>query len=89
MESIYLHSISDECLLHLLQECSVLDTELAVLVRFLIDVRSLQERLEEVGARAHLGELGRKIEDKISQEIILAMLAQGISCPTTIAQIAS
>ncbi len=81
MPSIYLHSISDECLFHLLQEFSALDSEVACLIRFLLDVRSFRERIAEVRGRSYLGELGEKLEEKINQEIIIAMLAQGLSCP--------
>ncbi|MBE9209228.1 hypothetical protein IQ244_22510 [Nostoc sp. LEGE 06077] len=83
MESIYLRSVSDECLFHLLQEFSALDSEVSCLIRFLLDVRSFQERCAEVGGRTHLGELGEKLEAKINQEIIIAMLVQGLSCPVS------
>lgn len=81
MPSIYLHTISNECLSHLLQEFSALDSEVSCLVRLLMDVRSFRQRWGEVGGRSHLGELGECLEEKINQEIIIAMLVQGLSCP--------
>jgi hypothetical protein len=83
MPSIYLRSVSDQCLFHLLQEFSALDSEISCLIRFLLDVRSFQERWAEVGGRTHLGELGYHVEEKINQEIIIAMLVQGLSCPVS------
>lgn len=81
MPSIFLDTISDECLFYLLQEFSALDNEVSCLIRFLLDVRSFRERISEVGGRSHLGELGEKLEEKINSEIIIAMLVQGLSCP--------
>jgi hypothetical protein len=79
MDSIHLHTISNEFLLELLQEFSVLEGEIPCLIRLLLDVRSFQRRLgesEDEDRRKHLKELGRGIENKISQEIILALTAQ-------------
>lgn len=60
-----------------------MDSEVACLIRFLLDVRSFRERIAQVGGRSHLGELGEKLEEKINSEIIIAMLVQGLSCPAS------